>query len=491
MTQNTKSQAIEKEILFGFLPVLEKERVYGYWDYIAVQVCFGIAAWAFLTGSFMGYVVNAREVIPIALLGTALPCALMAFTGILFSRYGVDQFLLPRATLGPKGNLLVLFFWIPINWGWIAYASFLFGESTIKLLAAINAPFPAWLVSEWPGATIWALVAYWLGFWPAWKGPLAVKWFTRLGAPLLTVVLLGLIFNAVFVVGLKEIFTFPPVNPYEGLLTNRAYAIEWAAGLSFGWAFYYGQWSRLAKTETAAYHGPFWGWGPIIAIAVIFAAFTMLITGDPDPSAWMISVGGTAYGVLALAIMAVANITSITVLIYSQSIPVKYTWPKMSWLKASLVSAPGMILFFKPVFDNFNVFLTLVGVIWTVYPAVLFSDFILLKKGKFNFKQLYLGGPKYRYFNGWNLIAMAMFPIGFLFYLMLNNPLGSYVETLGIARALEKIHFFPQVFNYTTGLVPTFIFIMALYYVTMRIFGSVEDTANHIEDSITLERSFK
>lgn len=33
-------------------------------------------------------------------------------------------------------------------------------------------------------------------------------------------------------------------------------------GLGFAWTYYWGQWSRLAKTELAASHGPWWGWGP-------------------------------------------------------------------------------------------------------------------------------------------------------------------------------------------------------------------------------------
>lgn len=38
-------EAIEKEVLFGALPVLAEERVYGFIDYIWLQAAYGIASW--------------------------------------------------------------------------------------------------------------------------------------------------------------------------------------------------------------------------------------------------------------------------------------------------------------------------------------------------------------------------------------------------------------------------------------------------------------
>lgn len=453
--------AVEKEALFGFLPVLKHERVYGTWDYIALQICYGIAAWAFLVGSFTGLVLGAKQAIPAIFIGESLPLGVMAFYAILFARYGVDQFLLPRATFGPKGNNLMLLLWIPINWGWIAYASFLFGEAAIKLLVQINAPLPSWLMTEEVGATVWAILAFWLGLLPAWLGPFAVRMFTRIAAPLMTIVLLGLIFNAIFVEGLGKIFTLPARQPGEDAALNMALAIEWNAGLGFAWAFYYGQWSRIAKNETAAYHGPYWGWGPIMCIAVIFATFTMLLTGDLDPTAWMIAVGGTTYGVIGLILMAVANVTSNTLLIYTQAIPVKYTWPRLPWLWAVLTTAPAMLLFTKTVFTNYNVFLTAVGVLWTIYPAILMSDFFVLRRGKFNLRDLYFRGENIRYWGGFNPAALIMFPIGFAFYFWIFNP---------VAAAPGSFPFFPF-FKYFTGLIPTFVLVFLLYPVAMKLFG--------------------
>jgi cytosine/uracil/thiamine/allantoin permease len=232
---------------------------------------------------------------------------------------------------------------------------------------------------------------------------------------------------------------------------NRALAIEWNAGLGFAWSFYYGQWSRIAKSETAAYHGPYWGWGPIMCIAVIFASFTALVTGELDPTAWMIAVGGPVWGLLGLILMAVANITSVTLLVYTQCIPVKYTWPKLKWGWVVMTAAPAIILFQSGVFYGYNIFLTLIGIIWTINASLLLADFFVVRKGKFDLKQLYHRGPKYTYFHGWNIPALLMYPVGFVFYFAIFDPI------LAVEGPITGI------FPYTTALIPAFAITFVLY----------------------------
>ncbi len=444
--------AIEKEILFGFLPVLKGERVYGNWDFIALQFCFGIAAWAFLAGSFTGLVVLPDVGVPAIILGESIPIGIMSFYAILFSRYGVDQFLLPRSTYGHRGNDLILLMWIPINWGWIAYSALFFGEAMIKILVAIQAPVPVWLTTEMVGVPVWALVAFWLGIIPAYLGPQAVKWETRIGAPFLTIVVVGLIYAVLAVYGIDHIMAQKPAwAEFYTPEMNRALAIEWNAGHGFAWAFYYGQWTRLAKSESAAYHGTYWGWGPVTCVAIIFAFFTILVTGDVDPTAWMIAIGGPVWGLLGLIFMAVSNMTALTLSVYTQCIPIKYTWPKLRWSWVVMTAAPAIILFQTGVFYSFNIFLTLIGIIWTINASLLLADFFVVRKGKFDLVQLYRRGPKYTYFHGWNISALIMYPVGYAFYFAIFDPISSVEGPI------------KGIFPYTTALIPTFVIIFVLY----------------------------
>ena len=94
---------VEREAQFGFLPTARSERPFGLWDYLAVQVGFGIAAWCFLVGGLTGSVLDAQTAIPVILLGNAFPVFLIAPLALLFARYGVDTFIGVRAALGYRG----------------------------------------------------------------------------------------------------------------------------------------------------------------------------------------------------------------------------------------------------------------------------------------------------------------------------------------------------------------------------------------------------
>lgn len=170
---------------------------------------------AFLVGSLTGLVLPATEAITAAMLGEGLGLFAVAYYAVIFGRYGTDQFLLTRSAFGNRGGNLQLAIWIPINYGWIAYSAFLFGESTIKLTPILWPEIPKWLASEWPGATIWAIIATIIAMYVAYKGPIACKWFTRFTIPLMLVILGGIIYYIFAVEGIDRVFALQPVKAYE------------------------------------------------------------------------------------------------------------------------------------------------------------------------------------------------------------------------------------------------------------------------------------
>lgn len=55
------SKAIRDELYVNLVPVRAGERIYGLGDFLAIQICFGIAAWFFLVGSLTGLTVRSTE----------------------------------------------------------------------------------------------------------------------------------------------------------------------------------------------------------------------------------------------------------------------------------------------------------------------------------------------------------------------------------------------------------------------------------------------
>ena len=61
----TKNNSPQDAVYTSLLPAKKSERLYGTWDLIFVQICFGIAAWFFLTGSQAGVLLPAYQAIPV------------------------------------------------------------------------------------------------------------------------------------------------------------------------------------------------------------------------------------------------------------------------------------------------------------------------------------------------------------------------------------------------------------------------------------------
>lgn len=240
------------------LPTLKNERIYGYLDFIWIQGAFRIGAWALLLGSLAGLVVTAAEAIVLLMLGNSLGLFLCAFYSGIFSRYGSEQFVLSRPAFGNRGGIAQLLIWIPINFGWTAYCALIFGTSMNELLVILWPDVPELLATN---PTIFAIVSIILPIYIAYKGPIWVKYFTWITCPLILGIIGGLMYYTLAIEGIEKIFAILPSQPYGDRLTSFMAVLEWSLGLGFAWAYYWGQYARLAKSESSAIHGPWWGWG--------------------------------------------------------------------------------------------------------------------------------------------------------------------------------------------------------------------------------------
>jgi len=439
---------IKREVHFGFLPALPKDRQFGIWDFIAIQSGFGIAAWCFLVGGLTGTVVNAKAAVPIILFGNAFPVFLIVPLAIFFARYGVDTFIGARSALGYRGSDLFFVLFAVLNLGWITVACFMLGESAIKLANAMGAS-PFW-TARTTGAPIFAIIAFFIAFWVAYKGPVAIKWFTRIGVPAIIAILVGLIGVILFGEGLGTVFSIQASSPYDDVARGYASALEWNVGLGFSWLPYIGQWCRLAKTEKAAFYGTFWGYGVVLNVAGVFGAFTALLVASLDPTDWMIAIGGTSWGLLGLVLLILANTTSAVILIYSQAISLKTVFPTQKWRNAVFTTLPAVFLMLSPVFyDGYGSFLAYVSFIMAAFGGILVVDFFVLRKQKVDLKALYNRGGNYQFWKGFNPSALISLVLSAVFYFWNYNPL---TDRAGI------------LFKYISAGIPTYFFAAILYF---------------------------
>lgn len=450
-------KAVAQDIHFNMLPVRGSERVWGFWDFLAIQICFGIAAWFFLVGGLTGLTVGAREAIPIILVGNVFPLFLIAPLAAVFARYGVEHWVGTSAVLGHVFKDLWLVVYITSSFGWIAYASFLFGQSATKFLAFFN--FPEWLTTEVPGAVFFAFLATAIGTYIAYRGPNVLQWFTRIAAVFLLAVLVWFILEVFLTLGIADIFAAEPAEPMESVAWSRASAIEFNVGLGFSWAFWYGQWTRLAKSESAAFHGCLWGWGILAATAGIFSAFVALAFKSYDPSVWIVALGGTVIALFGLAMFAVANISSVAMLVYPMSITLRSRFPKIPWLGTVLIcSLPALILENPTVFNAYGVYLAYIALVTGTYGGIMIADYYVVSRGKsaWSLRDLYnRSSTYYRYWFGFNPAAVIATLLAGGFYLWTLNP-WTWTSANG---------WFP----YITAGIPSFLVAFVVYAVLMKV----------------------
>lgn len=447
---------VEREVRFGFLPALRGDRQFGLWDFLAVQTGFGIAAWCFLVGGYTGSVLSAGPSIGAILFGNAVPVFLIAPLAILFARYGVDTFIGSRAALGYKGSNLFFIIFAILNLGWITIATFMLGESMIRLLGA--AGMEGALTSRAVGAPLFAIVAFCVAWVVAYNGPVAIRMFIRIGVPSMILILLGLIFVVLGVHGLEAVFSAAPAEPYDTFSRSLAAAVEWNVGLGFSWLPYIGQWARLAKDEKTAYVGTFLGWGVVLNLAGIFGAFTAILVGSLDPTDWMLNVGGVTFGIVGLAFLVLANLTSATVLIYSQALSMKTIFPTARWLRVCLSTLPAALLMLTPaMYDAYGAFLAYIAFIMAAYGGILVADFLFVKRQQIDVQSLYdTAGGQYAYSGGFNVPAHITLVIAAVFYFWTYNPATDVAGPL---------------FEYITAGIPTFFIAAGLYMALVRLTG--------------------
>lgn len=445
--------AVEREAQFGFLPTTRSERPFGLWDYMAIQVGFGIAAWCFLVGGLTGTVLDAGTAIPVILLGNALPVFLIAPLALLFARHGVDTFMGVRAALGYRGADLFFLVFAILNLGWITIATFLLGESAIKVMAQIGAP--EFLTTSETGSPIFAIAAFFVAAGIAYRGPLMIRGLVRIGVPALFVILAGLILYVLVIEGVDKLFATQPAAPYDESRRSVASALEWNVGLGFSWLPYLGQWCRLTNSERAAHYGTYFGWGVLLNVAAIFGAFTALLVASLDPTDWMIAVGGVGLGLVGLLFMILANLTSAVVLIYSQALSVKSVLPSWRWSWAVATTFPAAILMLSPEFyANYSRFLAYISFIMAAYAGVLMVDYFLLRRQRINVRELYNRGGAYRHWGGVNVVAYASIAVGAVFYFWTYNPADDVAGPL---------------FGWLSAGIPTFFLTGAVYWVAANV----------------------
>lgn len=418
----------------GDAPLLPSERLWGFWEFTYANSALAIATWAFLIGGAVGLFVGPKEGIAAIVIGNIIGVVLTALaTCVATGRYGVEQFVFLRSMFGAHGSRVVYFLAVVfLTMGWLAVLGLMFGRSIEGLegLAAGAAAAPQ--SGSGLSILIAAVGAILLTWFIVAKGPTSIKFFNMVVAPallVLMVVMMVLILSKHSFADLMAMKALEP--PFEDNTINFIIAVEVNIAAGMSWWPYVGNLARLTKTERTAMWPNLIGIFGAAALGETVGLLAAVALGNSDPTIWMAQIGGITIGIIALAFVAFANITSMTNILYTSVIGLRQVGTgalrALRWEVLALLFClvPLLLVLFTPgIYDGFFKFLVWTSALNSALTGIGIADFFLLRKQKLNLKALFAGphDPAYRFWRGFNPAGLIALAIGFIVYVWVFNP---------------------------------------------------------------------
>ncbi|WP_341267941.1 cytosine permease [Gordonia malaquae] len=443
------------------LPLTRRERIWGFWDYSVVNIGLAVATWAFLQGAAVAYYVGAKQAIATIAIGYGIAVFFVALAPCLPSaKYGVEQFIGLRSVFGSVGARVVMVFMSTLlAAAWSAVLAIMLGHGMVNALSHMF----GWQLSDSSTAlsiiAVGAVVVSWLILS---RGPVSVERVCQVIAPLLILIIIAILIMVLRRDTWDHIASLAPLEPAEDSHVSFMLAIEINIAGGFAWWPNMGNLARLTRTSRSAFWPNFlgiFGASVVAAVVGVFAALTLKLE---DPTEWMIPLIGSTFGVLALFVVALANITAILSQGYASMVALRggggrllrgISWPVL----ITVILGPAVILVFFPqaVYDNYSQFLSWGALFLAPLCGVQIVDYFVLRRGRLDVRQLYADtrDSGYGYWRGVNICAFASVGLGVLVYCMLLNPI-TYEPA--------------SIFKYTTASVPSFIVAGLTHYVLTR-----------------------
>lgn len=454
------NKEIENEVYCGTLPVLPKERKYGFLDALLVLSGYCIATWSYTQGSYLATLVGFKQLLIGAFLAAIFMLLIYQLPVILSSRYGIDIWIWLRSVFGSNGNKAVTLIIILINFPWYAVCCELFADSMENLLGLFG-------IQLFNGAhLILSLSCVIVGTLIALRGVTTITWTTRILVPLLLLVGVAVVVVGFTSVPMEAIWNYQPelagdadktVNYVLSIEANFAFVITLVGGMA--------EVPRLCKTERSGFYAGVLGQGAagsfFVVVGAVMAIAMQYVTGQmvDDPTLMMATLSAPILGLSSLLLVAFANIGTQAVGSYIYGVMLKSTFKKSSYKILVLILGVyvAILCVWGKITEYFGSFLTIGACVYAPLAALLFVDFFMIRKQKLDLKSAYEleGHNAYRYTKGFNIVGIICLALGFVFTLLIYDPINGVIH--------NKILFM------LTPTFASFIFTGVLYYLLSKI----------------------
>nr|WP_309503074.1 cytosine permease [uncultured Roseovarius sp.] len=413
-------------------PLLKSERTWSQLEIGVVLLVAAAATWCYIIGEYVGYYLNLKMGFAAMTAGSMIGMLLVTLAVVpAAGRYGIDSIVSTRPQFGSRGWIIPVFLQYTSIIGWNCLLLIFFGKTAVQLLLTLG------IVTEASTGTVQiisALLACALVFGVLLTGKTGVERISNV-----------LFF---FIVGVgawmtwlllstksTEITAAAPAYASGSLRWDYITGLEIAIVSLLSWWPYIGAMVRVAPDAPTSVKPAMLGMGLPVPLLSVIGLAAILALGISDPSQWMVELGGSFYGSIALVFVLAANLGTAIAGVYATSVGLRSVpaFERLPWTATLLIGLVpvAIITIFLPdlFFNNFGTFVAFIGVFFAPLCGIQIVDYLILRRQRLNLRALYdpSEGADYYYWFGINPAGLLGMAAGFATYVYLLNPI-SYVS---------------------------------------------------------------
>ena len=405
-------------------PLLPSERTWGPWQLGIALAAAAAATWCYIIGESVANYLGFKPAFATLTAGSMIGMLMVTLATVPTSvRFGVDSIASSIPQFGTRGWVIPSGIQYLSIVGWNSQLLIFFSKSMTQLLIALNLTSVA-AQTHLVSATI--LLACALVFVFLLKGSGGLD---RVAKIVVAHVFIGLWMLYILMSHRwSELSHAVPPAAAPERLWNYVTGVEIGISSLLSWWPYIGSMVRMAPNGRTAALPIMLGMGAPVPLLGLIGIAGFLVLKSSDPAQWLRTVGGPAYGILALLFVTAANLGTTVAGTYASAIGLRYypgldrvPWPVLLLLTLLPVALVGLLipdLFFA----HFSTFIAFIGITMAPLCGIQIIDYYVLRKRRIDIRAIYTG-PRYRFWGGINPAAVAAMLVGFGVYTYLLNPL--------------------------------------------------------------------
>lgn len=408
-------------------PLLQSERTWTSLRLGMVLTVTACATWCYIIGEYVGYYLKLETGIGAMIAGAMIGMMIVTLAVVpAVTRFGIDSIVASVPQFGSRGWMLAVIPQYASILGWNAILLIFFGKNVGKIIEVLGLS---------PGIMTWAVPAVTVA-------ACAICYLVLLAGITGIEKVAAVVFFFIIGVGAWIIFllltqesealrTATPAYASESMQWNYVTGMEILIASNLSWWAYAGAMMRQSPNASTATLPSMLGMGLPVPLLSIVGLASILALQAPDPSDWMLKLGGPLYGGIALVFVAAANFSTLLIGAYAATIGLRQVplFVNMHWntlLAVSLVPILVMgALIPELVFSSFGTFLAFIGLAFGPICGIQIVDYLVLRGSKVSVRGLYDRSREapYYYWGGFNPAGIIAMVAGCGTYLYLLNPL--------------------------------------------------------------------